>query len=149
MVKKTLRKEIILKKLKEIEEYMELIEDSIPENSEKFQSDQTIKDATYKREEFISQNIIDICAIISSDLNLGVPTSEDDYINNLEKAEILTKEWAAKIKEIKGFRNILVHRYGEVDDELAFQNINNWFDDYNKFIKLVEDILKDKEENEK
>lgn len=143
MVKRKIeRKEIILKKLKEIESSIELIENNFPSSFEDFQSNDTIKDATYKRTEFILQNIIDICAIISSDLNLGIPATEDDYINNLEKAKLLTKEWAVKIKEMKGFRNILVHRYGELEDEISFENISNWLDDFNRFIKIIERILK-------
>jgi len=39
---------------------------------------------------------------------------------NLVKNEILSEEMRKKLKGMKGFRNIVVHRYGAIDDRLAF-----------------------------
>jgi len=142
------RKAIILKKMKEIEESIEKIEENFPNNFSEFQSNDTLRDASYKRAEFIIQNIVDICAIINSDLDAGIPETEDDYIKNLGKENLLSEEWVKKIKEMKSFRNILVHRYGSIDDEIAFENISNWTDDFNEFIKRIEEILKKFERKE-
>ncbi len=37
---------------------------------------------------------------------------------------------AKKIKDLKGFQNFLVHRYGKIDDELAFKDINQGLPDF-------------------
>ena len=35
-----------------------------------------------------------------------------------------------KIKSMKGFRNILVHRYGEIDDDLDYEEIKKWVEKF-------------------
>ncbi len=82
-----------------------------------------LKDGIMKRTEFMIQNIIDICAVLSSDLKLEKPYSEDDIIENLGKAGILQNDMARKIHEMKGLRNIQVHRNGKIDDELVFESL--------------------------
>ena len=83
------------------------------------------------------ENIIDICAIINSDLELGIPGSEEDIIDNLLENKILTPENAQRIRKMKGFRNFIVHRYGSMDDQIAFENIHEGIHD---FFKIIESI---------
>ena len=69
-----------------------------------------------------------------------VNTSKDDVFNKLQpymkKIEIY--------KEMKRFRNLLVHRYGDVNDKLVFYNATNHIDDFYIFITEVKDILSKK-----
>ena len=113
-----MRKDIIRTKIKEIDESVHLIEKYLPEEFEEL-------DGIYKRTEFAIENIIDICAIINSDLELGIPGSEEDIIDNLLENKILTTENAQRIRKMKGFRNFIVHRYGSLDDQVAFENIHD------------------------
>jgi len=39
-----------------------------------------IKDGIYKRVEFAVENVFDICAIINTDLVLGVPSDDEDIM---------------------------------------------------------------------
>ena len=48
-----------------------------------------------------------------------------------------------KIKEMKSFRNILVHRYGEIEDEIAYEEIKNGLEDFEKFEKEIEEFLQE------
>lgn len=43
---------------------------------------------------------------------------------------------------MKGFRNILVHKYGEVDDDLVYENLSDRLGDFELFIKEVLIFLK-------
>ena len=45
------------------------------------------------------------------------------------------------LKNMKGFRNILAHYYGEVDDELVFENFDR-LNEFNKFIEVIVNYLK-------
>ena len=85
-----MRKEIILSKISEIEESLSLIEENIPEDFEEFENLGLLKDGIYKRMQYMIENILDICAIINSDLKFTSPGEEDDIINNLVKKEILS-----------------------------------------------------------
>jgi len=47
---------------------------------------------------------------------------------------------------MKGFCNILVHRYGKIDDELAFEMLKNNLDDFYDFVETIEGYLVEFEE---
>lgn len=46
---------------------------------------------------------------------------------------------------MKGFRNIVVHRYGKIDDKLAFEILKENIRDFYDFIRRVEESLEDEE----
>ena len=117
------RKIIILDKLKEIEHSLSIVKEAVPDDVEEFKNMDLLKDEIMNRMEFIIQNIIDICVVLSSDLKLEKPYSEDDIIENLVKAGLLQNDMARKIHEMKGLRNIQVHRNWKIDDELVFESL--------------------------
>jgi len=47
-----------------------------------------------------------------------------------------------KVKEMKGFRNFLIHRYGKINDEVAFKDIKNGLPDFELFKKEVLAFIK-------
>ncbi|MBI2105656.1 DUF86 domain-containing protein [Candidatus Woesearchaeota archaeon] len=134
-------KKEIKHKLKEIEENISLVEDNLPEDFDEFKNLGLVKDGIYKRIENSIENIIDICGIINSELKLGIPNEDEDLIENVFNKKIITKKLYLKIKEMKGFRNILVHRYGDLDDQLAFESIKSGIEDFNLFIDEIEKFL--------
>ncbi|MBI2451581.1 DUF86 domain-containing protein [Candidatus Pacearchaeota archaeon] len=69
------------------------------------------------------ETLIDITNIIISNLKLGIPSEEEEVFKKLKDKKIITKKMEKTINKMKGFRNILVHKYGAVDDELTFQNL--------------------------
>jgi len=79
--------------------------------------------------------------------NLGIPKDEDSVIGNLHKNKVINKEVKDLILNLKGFRNILVHKYGTVDDELVYENLTENIDDFEKLKNYFLEIInkKDKE----
>ncbi|WP_054839872.1 HepT-like ribonuclease domain-containing protein [Thermococcus sp. JCM 11816] len=137
-----MRVELIRSKIEEILESLKLVEEHLPEDFETFQSLGLIKDGIYKRVEFAIQNVIDICAIINSDLKLGIPEKEEDVFEGLVRGGIISKGGLAqKLRLMKGFRNVLVHRYGRINDELAFEALREHLDDIYEFIETIEKFL--------
>ncbi len=139
-----IRKDIINHKLKEIIESVELVHENLPENFEEFKRLGIIKDGIYKRIENAIESVINICSIINSDLGLGIPSSEEDIIKNLENKKIISKKLAERIREMKGFRNLLVHRYGKINDELAFENVKEGIKDFSFFSEEIKKFLERK-----
>ena len=137
-----MRKDIIKTKLKEIEESIKIVEENLPDKFEKFVKLGLIKDGIYKRMEFAIENVFDICAIINSDLELGIPSNDEDIVDNLVMNEIIDKRMKEKLKAMKGFRNILVHRYGKIDDRIAFNILKENIKDFWLFIEKIEDFLR-------
>jgi len=134
-----LRTELIKHKLISIKESIDLVKENIPDNLEEFKKLGLIKDGIYKKIEVSIQEIINICSIINSDLKIGIPSNRDEIISALENKKVLSKELAKKIRELKGFRNFLVHRYGRIQDEIAYEDIKEGFDDFTLF---NEEIMK-------
>lgn len=65
------------------------------------------------------------------------------FLENIEKANIFTPVLLNKLKSMKGFRNILVHRYGSLDDHIGFHNLQTHLKDFANFKEEVESLLID------
>lgn len=137
-----LRTDIIKNKLNVIEESLELVKEHFPKDFQEFKALGLVKDGIYKRIEASIQEIINICSIINSDLKLGIPSNRDDIIVALMDANIISKKMTEKIKQLKGFRNFLVHRYGNINDEVAFEDIKNGISDFALFREEILKFLK-------
>jgi len=144
-----LRSDVIKTKLKIIEENIDLVKENLPEKLNEFKALGLVKDGIYKKIEASIQEVINICSIINSDLKLGIPSNRDDIILALLDNNILSKKITKKIKELKGFRNFLVHRYGTIDDEVAFKYIRNGFPDFKLFKEEILKYLRSLSEDEK
>lgn len=136
-----LRKDLIKTKLKEIEESVRLVEDNFPKNFEEFLKLGLVKDGIYKRVEFSIQNVLDICSTINTDLELGIPSREEEIIENVVRRGVLSKEMGKKVRKMKGFRNFLVHRYGRIEDRVSFENIKKGLHDFHDFAEEINKFL--------
>lgn len=141
MKKRGVRVNQIREKLTEIEQSVELVREHLPDSFEVFSNLGLLKDGIYKRTEFAIENVFDICALINSDLKLEVPGSDEEIVERLEEKGILSRELKDKIRRMKGFRNIVVHRYGKIDDEIAYEILRNELDDFHQFTEAIEDFL--------
>ena len=139
-----MRTEIIRTKIAQIRESLELIRNNVPDNFEDFASLGLIKDGMYKRIEFCIQNVFDICAILDTDLRLGIPQSDDNILEIMVANGIINKDIKTKLKLMKGFRNILVHRYGGIDDALTYEFFNENIIDFDEFITEISEYINGK-----
>jgi uncharacterized protein YutE (UPF0331/DUF86 family) len=78
-----MRTEVIRTKNREIDENLKIIKEHLPENVDEFLNLGLMKDGIYKRIESSIENIIDICAIINTDLDLGIPESDESILDNV------------------------------------------------------------------
>ena len=86
--------------------------------------------------------MIDVSAMIVSAQMFGLPANEESIIDMLVEKNVLDKELGERLKDMKGFRNILIHRYTHVDDGLVYQNLTDYLDDFYGFRKAIESYLK-------
>ena len=136
-----MRKDIIKNKIKEIYDSLDLIKNNLPDNYDNFQNWGLIKDGIYKRIEYSIENLLDIFYIVSSDLDLSIPYDDTDLIDNLYSNQIINKEIAFLMKNMKGFRNIVVHRDGKIDDRIAYTFIRENLNDFYSIIIFIENIM--------
>ncbi len=93
--------------------------------------------------EFAIEDMFDICAILNTDLSLGVPGEDDDILDHLTGAGVITHKLSGKIRHMRGFRNIVVHRYGKIDYRLVFSLLDEQLGDFSEFIGEVETFLRE------
>jgi uncharacterized protein YutE (UPF0331/DUF86 family) len=136
-----IRSDHIMTKLSGSEDAIKYVEENLPKDCTSFVSNRMIKGSLYKEIEYAIENIIDACAILNADLSLGTPADTEDIIKKLQKAGILAKETAHSIVEMKRFRNVLVHKYGEIDDELAYEEIKEGLTGIRSVIKEIRNRL--------
>ena len=142
MKKKTVRETAIRVKIKEIREGISLVLENLPPSAEEFRNLGLVKDGIYKRVEFAIEDVFDICAIINADLDLGIPGEDEDILLHIVDKEIITTAMQDKIHAMRGFRNIIVHRYGVIDDALAFHLLRENIGDFSLFVAEIETFLK-------
>jgi len=144
-----MRADIIRIKIKEMDESITLIKKHLPDTFEEFSNLGLVKDGIYKRLEFCIESVLDICAVINTDLKLGVPESDENILDNLIRNNIISDELGCSLKSMKGFRNILVHRYGRINDEMVFSIVKENLHDFYGFIEVIENFIEQKEKMEK
>ncbi len=134
--------ERILTKLSEAKDSVKVIDDNLPDTYEKFlEMSRLEKDGIYKNIEFAIQNILDICAIILKEEDLKIPGSDEVMLEELKKAGVMSEEIIETIKHMKGFRNQLVHRYGFLEDEIAYEDIKDGLDDFSDVFEEIKKVL--------
>lgn len=138
-----MREDLIRTKMKEIKESIESIRDEIPQNFDDFTRLGLVKDGIYKRAEFAVENVFDVCAVLNADLDLGIPEGDENIVDNLVEHGVLEEQWKEKLSTMKGFRNIVVHRYGKIDDRIAFRILNENLGDFYRFVEKIEAFLED------
>jgi uncharacterized protein YutE (UPF0331/DUF86 family) len=139
----------IIQKLKEVEDNLELIRQSLPTDVEEFKVLKLLKDGIYKRLEFSIQNLIDIFSMIHSFLNLGIPSDLDDIFVKLREKKVFSEEIISLVEEMKGLRNVLIHRYAEIDDDLVFELLTEKIDDFEKIMAVLERYIERINDREK
>lgn len=134
-------RERILLKLDEMTRYVGELKEMLPEKEEYFQN--LIKRrACEKTIEVAIESLIDVSAMIVSSQKFGLPTSEENIFDILMEKRILSEELGEKLKDMKGFRNILIHRYAHVDDEIVYHNLTSYMDDFYAFKQAIEYYMK-------
>lgn len=135
-----LDRERILSRLGELDGYLRELGQVAPESFEAYQSVATRR-ACERLLQVAIESVIDTCALVVSGLSLGVPGDEEDLITKLENADVLSTSTAETVRSMKGFRNILVHQYGRVDDRIVYEKARSGLADFERFKAEVIEAL--------
>ncbi len=82
---------------------------------------------------------IDIAMYVIANRKLGVPQTKKEAFIKLEENELISKEISNNMQKMIGFRNIAVHDYKQIDEEVLADVIQNHLGD---FIIFAKEILK-------
>ncbi len=130
--------ERILIKISQIEQYLDELQQILPEEVETYLNSIKDRRAVERVLQITIENVIDICAILVKEFHLGPPNNEENILDLLHGKISNIK----KLKEMKGFRNFLVHRYDTLDDRRVFDHATNGVSDIESFIQNIKNLLK-------
>ncbi|MFA5020092.1 MAG: DUF86 domain-containing protein [Candidatus Pacearchaeota archaeon] len=139
--KSKLDKKRILSKIDELDSYLYELEQVIPATFEDYTKSIKNKRSCERLLQISIEVVIDICNIIISNFDLGIPSDDEDIFRAIVDKKILSKKVGNTLSDMKGFRNILVHKYGVVNDEVVFEVISNRLDDFETFKEEVLKVL--------
>jgi len=131
-------KDRVLLKLDEIENYLAELDEMLPAKKE-YLGDIVKRRACEKTIGLAIESLIDVCSMVVSFCKLGIPSDEDNIFDIIIKKNVINEALGKQLKEIKGFRNLLIHRYGDIDDALAYEFIST---DLMPFIKLKKTVMR-------
>ena len=131
-----LDRERILAKLDELDGYLRELREIVPATLAEYRTVET-KRACERLLQIAVECVIDVGNLLVSGLRLGLPAEEDDIFEKLEHAGIISAEMVALLKRMKGCRNILVHDYARVNDEIIFEAVATKLGDFDAFKREV------------
>jgi uncharacterized protein YutE (UPF0331/DUF86 family) len=92
--------------------------------------------------QILVEAVVDVCSLLVAGLRLGLPGDEDDLFQKLRVREVLSEDMTATVRLMKGLRNLLVHEYGRINDEIVFEMITHRLGDFEAFKREVLDFLR-------
>ena len=84
--------------------------------------------------------MVDLIAMLVKDLGIQV---KDDNINISEivKVRNLDFKLGEKLKKANGLRNIIVHRYNEIDEQIILESVEEVKDLLLRWIEIIEECI--------
>lgn len=137
-----LDRERILTRLDTLERYERELREVVPASFEEYLSRLEARRACERVLQIAVECIIDLCHLFVTGLRLGLPGEEDDLFDKLETAAVVSPGTAATLRKMKGFRNILVHEYGEVNDRIVFRTAGDAAKDFPTFRQEILQALR-------
>lgn len=130
-------------KIEEIEKYLDELAEIKPDNLENYLKDFKTKAACERYAERIIEAIVDLAFLSIKEKMLPPPETDLEAFDILSEKKIISPELAERLKDAKRMRNILAHKYGEVDDEIIFHAIQEELErDASSFTDAIEKKLK-------
>jgi uncharacterized protein YutE (UPF0331/DUF86 family) len=130
-------KALILRKLAELEEYLEQIREFSAISEEEYSGDWKIRRIVERQLQIMIELCIDITGHIISDRKLRVPTSYADTFKSLAEAGLITPDTLDIMGKMAKFRNIVVHQYESVDTAIVIMILRKHLNDFLVFRDAV------------
>ena len=131
----------ILAKLDQLDGYLAELRSVAPERLAEYLAVEK-KRACERLLQVSVEAVIDVCALLVSGLRLGLPGEEDDVIAKLSGRGMISTPMADTLRRMRGLRNLLVHEYGRINDELVFDTVRQRLGDFEAFKREVLEFLR-------
>lgn len=129
--------EIVVDKLRHVNEYTDDLKQMRGMDKESYVADTVTQRAVERTFMNLIQSCIDLAQHVRAAEDLEPMGTSKQEIEALGNAEILSPETQEKIEEAVGFRNILAHRYGDVNHDVVYDVLHNDLQYFEQFQQEV------------
>lgn len=142
-------KKRILSFLDSVETYVQELEKHLPSSLSEYKKSLEKQRFCERTLQLLIEVCIDTANLLVKELKLGLPEEEDTVFEKIKDKEIISEEMYGKLKEMKKFRNILIHRYKTIDNSIVYHHAAEERSDFTEFKKEILSFLKEYEEKKK
>jgi uncharacterized protein YutE (UPF0331/DUF86 family) len=133
---------LIQRKLSEIDEYLKQIKEYEDISISDYRRQWKIQRIVERTLHLMIEVCIDIANHIISDQGLRPPMTYADTFLVLEEGGIIDKALSSRLQKMAKFRNIIVHRYEEIEPEIVISILRRNLKDFDSFKKAILQFLK-------
>lgn len=131
-----MKNDVILNKISVIERCINRI-NQVYENNPNNLKDYTKQDSIILNVQRACEASIDLAMHIIADKRLGLPQSSRDAFDMLQEHGIIEEQMAKRLKAMVGFRNIAVHDYQSINNEILKQIVEKHLGDFKAFTRQI------------
>ncbi|MFX1572833.1 MAG: DUF86 domain-containing protein [Promethearchaeota archaeon] len=84
--------------------------------------------------------MVDLIAMLVKDLGIQVK-DDNQNISEIVKSRNVNPELGEELKKANGLRNIIVHRYNEIDEKLILDSIEEIKNLLIRWIEIIEEVI--------
>ena len=130
-------KSIIMAKMANIKKNLDRLKEKQGLSNEEFRANQDVQDIVLLNLQTAIQGCIDIASHIISDNDWGVPGSLAGLFDILAEKKVISQDIKKIMRQMSGFRNLIVHEYAELDTDKVYSMFTNRLSDFNNFLKEI------------
>jgi len=135
-------KALILRKLAELEEYLEQIKEYASITVNQYSKDWKAQRVVERTLQMMIEICTDVAGHIISDKGYRVPGTYADTFRILYENDMLNKGLFETMEKMAKFRNIIVHHYDKVDTEIVIGILKKDLKDFSAYKDAIINILK-------
>ena len=132
---------VIINKYDSIERCINRINEEYENNSENL-SDYRRMDAIVLNLQRACEMTTDVAMYVVSTRKLGIPQTKKEAFEMLNQNGLISEDMCKKMKGMIGFRNIAIHEYKQIDEEILRDVIENHLNDLKEFVRSMINLKK-------
>ena len=137
-----LDRDVIDRRLLRLERIVRRLERDADTTLEQYLADEDVQDRVERRLQLSAQICLDIANYLIARGDLEVPEEEENVFAVLVEGGALSPQLGRRLRSLVGFRNILVHDYLTVDDQIVHRNMREGLRDLRDFARAIVEFLK-------
>lgn len=130
------------KKISEIENYLNRLNSFKPATFDEYQSNEEKRWACERACERIAEGLVDLAIFLIRIKEINYNDEDEKAFGVLFKNEIIDEKLCGRLRNLKGMRDHIAHKYGEIDNKLVFTAINDDLEkDADEFLDIAKKVI--------